>query len=84
MDSAGVGEGGGSNPIDYDVDLGHPQIGTDIAYGAMTFYRNKNPNGVLPTLQQDDEGAPWLRSRWPGMRICRRQRAIPTGATVAS
>jgi hypothetical protein len=61
MNSAGVGGGGDPNPLDYDVDLSHPQGGTDVAYGAMTFYRNKNPNGVLPTLQQDDDGAPWLR-----------------------
>jgi hypothetical protein len=31
------------------------------ANGALTFYRNKNPNGLSPTLHEDDDRGPWLR-----------------------
>jgi hypothetical protein len=47
--------------LDYEVDITHPQIPGDISYGALTFYRNKNPNGLSPTLHEDDDRGPWLR-----------------------
>jgi hypothetical protein len=60
MNLNSVREGKGQNPLDYEVDITHPQIPGDIAYGAMTFFRNKNPNGLSPTLHNDDSG-PWLK-----------------------
>lgn len=47
--------------LDYEVDITHPTaIGDDVNYGAMTFLRNNNPNGLVPTLHFDGDG-PWLR-----------------------
>lgn len=46
--------------LDYEVDIAHPNFPVDISYGAMTFLRNNNPNGISPTLYQDSDGA-WLR-----------------------
>jgi hypothetical protein len=48
-------------PLGDEVDITHPQIPGDIAYSSMTFYRNKNPNGLSPTLHDDDDRGPWLR-----------------------
>jgi hypothetical protein len=61
MNLNGVRESKGQNPLDYEVDITHPQIPGDIAYGAMTFFRNKNPNGLSPTLHSDDDSGPWLK-----------------------
>jgi hypothetical protein len=61
MNRAGVGENNGGNPLDYEVYITHPLIPGDIGYGAMTFFRNKNPNGFSPTLHRDDDGSSWLR-----------------------
>ncbi len=47
--------------IDYAVNIGQPSCLGDINFGAMTFWRNKNPNGLAPTLHSDDEEGPWLR-----------------------
>ena len=47
--------------IDYAVNIDQPSCLGDISFGAMTFWRNKNPNGLSPTLYSDDEEGPWLR-----------------------
>jgi hypothetical protein len=44
----------------YDVDFTHGKCLGDIDYGAMTFLRNANPNGMVPELHDDADG-PWLR-----------------------
>src|SRR5262249_20457728 len=62
MSSTGDTATAARNPIDYDADLSHPQAnGADISYGSMTFYRNKNPNGLQPTLDDADGPASSLR-----------------------
>lgn len=53
--------GDGTDPITYEVDLDHPICEGDISFGAMTFFRNKNPNGLAPTLREDDTGGAWQR-----------------------
>jgi hypothetical protein len=56
--------GGTDDPgsLGYEIDITHPKCRGDLVYGAMTFFRNKNPNGLAPELHQDDEGEPpWLR-----------------------
>ncbi|HEV2302410.1 MAG TPA: hypothetical protein VGR91_12655 [Stellaceae bacterium] len=50
-----------TDPLAYQIDIAHPMIHGDIGYGAMTFWRNRNPNGLAPTVQRDDGGEPWLR-----------------------
>jgi hypothetical protein len=54
----------GSDPpptsLDYEIDITRPSASGDLSYGAMTFLRNNNPNGLAPTLHDDADG-PWLR-----------------------
>lgn len=53
---------GGAHPeLDYEADIAHPNLPVDIGYGALTFLRNNNPNGLSPTLHSDDGVGPWLR-----------------------
>jgi hypothetical protein len=61
MNPIRVDESKGRSPLDYEIDITHPQLPIDISYGALTFFRNKNPNGFSPTLNEDDDGGPWLR-----------------------
>jgi hypothetical protein len=61
MRSDEVAESLNHTPIDYEVDITHPQSRGDIGYGAMNFFRNKNPNGLSPTLCKDEDDGPWLR-----------------------
>ena len=61
MNSNSVDRGNARSPLDYEIDITHPQIPGDISYGALTFYRNRNPNGLSPTLHEDSDRAPWLR-----------------------
>jgi Polysaccharide lyase len=61
MNPGGVSGSNGRSPLDYEIDITHPKIPGDIAYGALTFYRDKNPNGLSPTLHEDDDSGPWLR-----------------------
>jgi len=52
---------GSDTSLDYEVDITRPTaIGNDIGYGAMTFLRQNNPNGLVPTLHDNADG-PWLR-----------------------
>ena len=53
-------EGDSQSALDYEIDIAHPDVTGDIGYGAMTFLRNNNPNGLSPTLHHDGDGA-WLR-----------------------
>lgn len=50
-----------TDPLAYQIDIAHPQVHGDVGYGAMTFLRDKNPNGWPPTLHSDDDRGPWLR-----------------------
>jgi hypothetical protein len=61
MNATGIGQSSDRSPLDYEVDITHPNIPGDIGYGALTFFRNKNPNGLSPTLHGDDDAGPWLR-----------------------
>ena len=43
--------------IDYTIDITKPKCTGDIEYGAMTFLRNSNPNGISPELLSDQDGS---------------------------
>ena len=43
--------------LDYTIDITKPKCVGDIQYGAMTFLRNNNPNGLSPQLKRDKGGA---------------------------
>jgi len=43
--------------IDYTIDITKPKCTGDIEYGAMTFLRNSNPNGISPELLSDKDGS---------------------------
>ena len=51
-----------SDDIAYSVDVSQSadEGNGDIAYGPLKFYRDKNPNGISPTLGSD-AGVPYLR-----------------------
>jgi hypothetical protein len=61
VNPSGVGGSSVRSPLEYEVYITHPQIPGDISYGALTFFRNKNPNGLSPTLHEDNDRGPWLR-----------------------
>ena len=63
MSQAEDERGSGDKPINYEIDITqpNPQPNGDISYGAMTFFRSKNPNGLPPEIHQDRGGAPSLR-----------------------
>src|SRR5208282_82951 len=61
MDPASKKEADRQKALAYAVDIAHPNLPVDIGYGAMTFLRNNNPNGISPTLHQDDDRGAWLR-----------------------
>ncbi len=48
-----------SDDLAYSVDVSQAtdEGNGDIGYGPLTFYRNKNPNGISPTLGSDAGGA---------------------------
>src|SRR5260370_27555419 len=48
-----------SDDIAYSVDVSQSTVegNGDIAYGPLKFYRDKNPNGISPTLGSDAGGA---------------------------
>jgi hypothetical protein len=46
MNPIPVDKGNDQNPLDYEADIRHPQVPGDISYSALTFYRNRNPNGL--------------------------------------
>jgi len=61
MNLSGVDGSNVRSPLNYEADITHPQILGDISYGPLTFYRNRNPNGLSPTLHEDNDRGPWLR-----------------------
>jgi hypothetical protein len=56
-----TGTAGDHLDLAYEADIAHPNLPIDIGYGALTFFRNKNPNGLSPTLHSDAAAGPWLR-----------------------
>lgn len=58
MPQTGTGASPDGSPLDYEVDITRPspQPNGDISYGPITFFRNKNPNGLLPELYPEPDG----------------------------
>ena len=58
MSQAEIEKSSGGRGIDYEIDLTRPnaQPNGDISYGAMTFFRNKCPNGLSPELHLEPDG----------------------------
>jgi hypothetical protein len=60
MPQAEITKSGDGNGTDYEIDITRPsaQPNGDISYGAITFFRNKNPNGLSPELHPEPDGSP--------------------------
>jgi hypothetical protein len=63
MTQAEIEKSSDGSGIDYEIDITRPsaQPNGDISYGAMTFFRNKSPNGLSPELHLEPDGSSSLR-----------------------
>jgi len=58
MTQAEIEKSSDGSGIDYEIDITRPsaQPNGDISYGAMSFFRNKSPNGLSPELHPEPDG----------------------------
>jgi len=71
MTQAEIEKSSDGSGIDYEIDITHPRFRGDIVYGPMTFFRNRNPNGLLPELHPEPDGGP------PSLRLAVARDAYP-------